>query len=142
MNVIISMIAVLSLSSCAVQNPPQAPEFKCSPATGAALQDGVPAQITYYRDILPILSSSKDGAAYKCTTCHAHYGEPNGLNNVGEVDRIVESLETGRMPRGGDRVPKERINLIRTWQLQGFQNGQPSDKPAQLAAPAQTKCSQ
>jgi len=141
-NVIISMIAVISLSSCAVQNPPQAPGFTCSPATGAALQDGVPAQITYYRDILPILSSSRDGAAYKCTTCHAHYGEPNGLNNVGEVDRIVESLETGRMPRGGDRVPKERINLIRTWQLQGFQNGQPSDTPAQLAAPSQTKCSQ
>lgn len=142
MKVVLALLIAAAATACAAQNPPPAPELSCSPAkTGAALQGGMPAQITFYKDVLPILSSNKAGAAHKCTTCHAHYNDPNGLNNVGEVDRIVEALETGRMPRGGDRVPKEKINLIRTWQLQGFQNGSPSDTPSQLAVPASTKCS-
>ncbi len=76
--------------------------------------------VTFYGDVLPFLSSNAAGSAYKCTTCHAHYNAPDGLNSVGEVDRMINAMESGRMPRGGDPVPADKVALLRKWQLQGF----------------------
>lgn len=86
--------------------------------------DGTKA-VTFYGDLLPILSSNVADHSYKCTTCHAHYAKPKGLNNVEEVERVVESMRSGRMPRGGDPVPAEMIELFTMWRIQGFQEGSP-----------------
>ncbi|TWW07947.1 hypothetical protein E3A20_29240 [Planctomyces bekefii] len=81
--------------------------------------------VTFYGDLLPVLSSNESGAVYKCVTCHAHYGKPEGLSSVLEIERIVTSLKNGRMPRGGDPVPADKIELFSVWRLQGFQSGSP-----------------
>ncbi len=80
-------------------------------------------QITFYQDVLPILKANTAGHSFKCTTCHAHYSEPEGLNSVPEINRIIDSMESGWMPRSSDRVPKELISVFRTWQKHGFRTG-------------------
>ncbi len=88
-------------------------------------------QVTFYGDLLPILSSVEDGKVYKCTTCHAEMGKPDGLNTVTKLGRAIESMENGRMPRPGNAVPPAKIELFRIWQLQGFQEGDKnSPKPS------------
>lgn len=79
--------------------------------------------ITFYQDILPILQANTADHSYKCTTCHAHYAEPEGLNNVPEINRIIDSMESGRMPRSNNKVPKQLIDMFRTWQRHGFRTG-------------------
>jgi hypothetical protein len=79
--------------------------------------------INFYQDILPILQANTAGHSYKCTTCHAHYAEAEGLNNVPEINRIIDSMETGRMPRSNNKVSKKFIDMFRTWQKQGFRTG-------------------
>lgn len=81
------------------------------------------AAVTFYGDLLPILASVKTDEVYKCTTCHAHYLKPAGMNNVRELERVVESMRLGRMPRVGNAVPADKIDLFTTWRLQGFQEG-------------------
>ena len=80
-------------------------------------------ELTFYQDILPILKANVAGHSYKCTTCHAHYSEPEGLNSVLEINRITDSMESGRMPRSNNRVPKELIDVFRAWQKLGFRAG-------------------
>lgn len=100
-----------------------------TPATASTLyiQGAGPKvdQVTFYQDILPILSANVRGKNYKCITCHAHYTNPDGLNNVPEIERIVASLKSGSMPRSNDRVPPKYIELFDVWRLQGFGVGDP-----------------
>lgn len=120
----VTTLALLLLSGCSGSVSPQAevPTPACSPSSSAlALEDS--DGVTFYGDLLPVLSSNKSGEVYKCTTCHAHYGKPDGMNNVRELERVVESMRSGRMPRGGDRVPAALIELFSMWRLQGFKDG-------------------
>jgi hypothetical protein len=84
-------------------------------------------QLTFYQDILPILKANTAGHSYKCTTCHAHYSEPDGLNSVPEINRIIDSMESGRMPLSSNRVPKKLIDVFRVWQKHGFRTGNRND---------------
>jgi hypothetical protein len=148
---VVALLTVLA-PSCANDPPPPPPDLAaCAAAPSAAsLADGdgtatgagsatgagtgttasgTPPQVTFFGDLLPILSSNERGAAYKCTTCHAHYAQPSGLSSVAEVDAIVQAMTDASMPRGGDAVPREKIVLFRQWQLQGFQTGRPQSLP-------------
>ena len=90
------------------------------------LETATASPVTFYGDLEPILNSSAPGAAYKCTTCHAAYAQVDGMNNVTELNCVVAAMTEGSMPRGGDRVPADKIQLFRSWQIQGFQAGTPS----------------
>lgn len=85
----------------------------------------LPKEVTFYGDLLPILRSSTRGEAYKCATCHPDFLTPDGMNSIPKIEGIVGSMKNGRMPRGGDLVPPEKIKLFTTWQLQGFRPGVP-----------------
>ena len=140
---------MLLLAACSQQAQPQvgvtipsssdcAPRPKTGTSTGGGVAElvadnSIPRQITFYGDLLPILSSQTSGAVFKCTTCHADYGDPEKMNNVLTVNQIVEALEIGRMPRGGNLMPKAKIQLFRTWQLQGFQVGTIGSHPSAAA---------
>ena len=109
-------------------------QSSCEPAVAAG--ESVPIKprnpslpVTFYGDLLPILASNAKPRIYKCTTCHAHYNQPSGLGNVPEIERIVKSLETKYMPRGGDPVPAAEIELFTLWRLQGFKE-RPDVKPS------------
>lgn len=93
-------------------------------------------QVTFYGDLLPILSSVKDNEIYKCTTCHAEMAKPDGLNTVTKLNRAIESMENGRMPRPGNPVPKAKIELFRIWQLQGFQEGDKNNPKPSKPSPS------
>ncbi len=147
----LAILSLLLLAGCAEQQSPQIATTANCPAktAGSGLTDPAaattPRQITFYGDILPILSSQETGKVYKCTTCHADYGKIEKLSNVLEVDRVIESMTVGRMPRGGTKVPKESIQLFRDWQLQGFQAGTPQaaangHSENQTATPAASNC--
>ena len=137
-------MAILLFTACNDAPPVESAAPNCG-EVGGALADPDPDTetgavepdfITFYGDLLPILSSNGKDQAYKCTTCHAHYMKPSGLNNVREVERIVESLRSGRMPRGGDPVTSAKIELFSMWRLQGFKEGIPKREsaPGQLDA--------
>ena len=105
---------------------------KCTTTSGAGLVDSDDSgvkKVTFYRDLLPILTANTRQRPYKCTTCHAHYETPEGLSNVPEVERIVDSLNKGRMPRSNSRVSEDEIKLFESWRLQGFLPGDPKDAP-------------
>lgn len=121
-----STLVGLALLACAEPARVDSTNPGCTSSTGATLAsegDAEPKVITFYGDILPILSSNAADSTYKCTTCHAHYSKPKGMNNVPELERVVESMRSGRMPRGGDPVPADKIELFTMWRLQGFQEG-------------------
>lgn len=80
-------------------------------------------EVTFYGNILPILSSTATGSNYKCTTCHAHYTSPSELSTVPELQRVVTAIRNGTMPRGGDRLPAEKVALFERWRDQGFKAG-------------------
>jgi hypothetical protein len=88
---------------------------------------GKARQVTFYGDILPVLSADSRSRSYKCTTCHAHYREPEGLNSVPEIERIIESMKEGRMPRSTTKVTAAEIELFDVWRLQGFSVGRKPD---------------
>jgi hypothetical protein len=96
----------------------------------AVQRSSTPAVVTYWGDLWPILRSNRRGYVYKCTTCHAEYNDPKSLVNAGEVARVVESMRSGRMPRGGDAVPAGFIQLFSEWRLQGFKLGEPGQGPS------------
>jgi hypothetical protein len=105
----------------------------CTPVSGS--KDSVydlqaaDRQVTFYKDLLPILTSNSEGKHYKCTTCHAHMNQPEGLNSVAKVEDSIKSMRNGTMPRSNSRVTEEEILLFELWRLQGFQPGDPSDTP-------------
>lgn len=93
--------------------------------------------VTFYKDIYPIVTSSKSGEAYKCATCHASYFDPQGLANVSEIEMAVAAMRSGRMPpQGGDRVKEEYIQKFIEWRLTGFAVGDRSQIPVNTIDPS------
>ena len=121
--------------ACQHQNsiPPEPAKQDCaSPSAGVAGASQAAAgdedrQITFYRDILPILTSNTKGKVYKCTTCHSQYAKPEDVASVDEVEAIVASLKSGKMPRAGNAVAPGEIELFTKWRLMGFQTGKKAD---------------
>ena len=120
------LIIAATLAACN-GTPAIKPPAKCASANSSTALSLADQTVTFYKDILPILSSQQTGKVYKCTTCHAHYAKPEGLNNVPELNRVVESMRNGRMPRVGTRVPEDSIKLFSAWQIQGFPAGEPAN---------------
>lgn len=149
----ISNVLALALTALAAScnEPPQQQSQtpQCTPSKAASLDetaaqsedDTEPStEVTFYGDLLPILASVETGKVYKCTTCHAHYEKPDGMNNVRELERVVESMKIGRMPRVGDRVPSAKIELFTMWRLQGFKDGTPKTAArSDSTSPAQSQ---
>jgi hypothetical protein len=81
-------------------------------------------RVTWYDDVLPILTSTIPGEKYQCVTCHTDYGEPKTLKKIrpgglSEVGHMVASMREGGqafMPRIGDRVPDRYVTMLKTWE--------------------------
>ncbi|MCD0460907.1 c-type cytochrome domain-containing protein [Roseiconus lacunae] len=123
--------------------------------------DGMAGDLVSFKDdVAPILSA-------KCGSCHvnrsqgrfslASYavlmkGPPEGVVVfAGDVvgSRLIETIETGDMPRGGGRVSPEELKTLKDWVLQGakFDGEDPNAtiagagttrEPAMAAAPTPT----
>lgn len=141
MRYVVAIFTVSALLGCSSPVPVQSTPAPTCQSTGATLadektdksEDDVDAAeaddvVTFYGDLLPILDADEGTTVHKCTTCHAHYAKPEGLNSVREVESVVESMRNGRMPRVGTRVPNEQIELFNKWRLQGFKVGVPKPK--------------
>lgn len=127
-------VGCMQQPSIDAQTPP------CTTASGSGGAYGLEAgedtgagtavrQVTFYKDLLPILTANSGKRTYKCTTCHAHMKEPEGLNSVSKIEETIDSMTKGRMPRSNARVTPAEIKLFDLWRLQGFQAGDPSDTP-------------
>ncbi len=59
--------------------------------------------------------------AETCTRCHSGAGAPAGIDTSNfagvkaNLNAIFNSIETGRMPRGGPPVSNDNINLVAAW---------------------------
>jgi hypothetical protein len=126
-------------TACMNQASIEAETPTCTPASssngGVYDLQAADRQVTFYKDLLPILTSNSEGKNYKCTTCHAHMNQPEGLNSVAKVEDSIRSMRNGTMPRSNSRVTEEEIQLFDLWRLQGFQPGDPSDTPPADATP-------
>jgi hypothetical protein len=135
----ITFLFFTTLASCKEAAPPPVPESyvkatKCSSDNGGAqlnLQDS--GELTFFKDVLPILDSRKTGEVYKCTTCHSAYRQPDGSNSVDKIEQIISAIsEGGSMPTSGDKVKPEYIEKIRQWQVEGFVSGDISQFKANI----------
>jgi hypothetical protein len=126
-------------STCGTSATQATPAPPSGPPAVASLTDPTTKtpsvkQITFYGDLLPILNSVQTGAVYKCTTCHANYATPDGMNSQDELNRVVQSMQDGSMPRSGQLVPQALIDEFKVWGVEGFPPGDPSSTPAQLSS--------
>jgi len=107
--------------------------------------------VSFTMDVAPLLVAN-------CAACHiresrgglslANFealsrGSENGtvlFPGDGMASRLYEVLDTGDMPRGGNRLPDEVLATIRTWIDQGakFDGPDPSVAIAEMAAPSGT----
>lgn len=91
-------------------------------------------RITFYGDVLPILSSRGEGRKYDCTSCHSEYKNPNTLLQDGEIDRMLHAMrgvDSSFMPRIGDRVPDNYLQMLRKWKLNPIM-GEPYETQVRL----------
>jgi hypothetical protein len=88
------------------------------------------SRVSFYGDLYPILNSNFRNRVYKCSTCHAEYNDPVKLANVPELVRVIDSMKSLRMPRGGDPVPAAMIDLFSKWRFDGFTVGKLGDNPS------------
>jgi mono/diheme cytochrome c family protein len=97
---------------------------------GASLPDGSTTMVSFTKEVAPLLTS-------KCGRCHvsasrgnfsaASYaalmkGPPEGVVVfAGDVigSRLIETIETGDMPRGGARVSAAELKTLKDWIAQG-----------------------
>ncbi len=130
---------------------PKRPEPKVDPkpTPGDAPMD--PNMISFSKQVAPILAG-------KCGNCHTTQsrggfnlatfeslmkGPPEGVvifagDTVGS--RLIETIETGDMPRGGGRVSPAELKLLKDWIIQGakFDGEDPKAPIGGGAAPAAT----
>ncbi len=124
------------------ERPTASPPGDSAPA--APMTDGV----SFSKDVAPIL-------AQRCGQCHVR-GSRGGFNLAsyaalmkgppagvvvfaGDVigSRLIETIETGDMPRGGGRVSPDELKTLKEWIAQGakFDGGDPNQSIA-AAAPS------
>ena len=91
--------------------------------------------VTFYKDVLPILTSSRPGANYRCTVCHASYADYQQVSRPAVANAIVDSIAMHRMPLTGDSVTARDFEIIRAWVAGGLVAGQPIAAPGKTANP-------
>lgn len=128
-NLLAGVVLVATLvSACEESTPPPTPVAGCRTSSagskeqnsGASLTLADEQKIDFKKDILPILSSNKDGEVYKCTTCHAGYTKEETFSNREKIDDMVAQVEGLKMPLNGDEMHKDQIALIKKWADQKF----------------------
>ena len=98
------------------------------PATTAVTQ----REVSFAEEVLPILEKY-------CVECHSEESAELGLKldtyegvmggsdygtvvEAGDVESLlVEMIESGDMPDGGDPMPAEELNVIKAWVTEGAQ---------------------
>ena len=94
------------------------------PATGqpAVQPSAAMAEVSFVKDVAPILNS-------KCGNCHVNQKRGNfSLVSFNEIStgggviqgdpmtsRIVEVIESGEMPKGGGKVSKSELEVLKNW---------------------------
>jgi hypothetical protein len=108
------------------------PTPRATPSPSDSVQDRIQNAsgnaVTFYKDILPLLTTNLPDRQYECTQCHASYGDPNGVAKARVVDDIIASVESGFMPMNeGPRMRKEEIEILKLWRRSGMQIGTPNN---------------
>lgn len=147
---IVIAILVLALSACASApeaTPASAPEVSevavepspepevAEPEPAAAEEEAAPAEepaaemVSFANDVMPIFEAS-------CTTCHgdqrkgglsvATYAELMAGNVItagdGQGSRLIQLIESGKMPARGDKLTAEQVQIISDWVNQGAED--------------------
>jgi hypothetical protein len=128
-NLLAGVVLVATLvSACEESTPPPTPVAGCRTSSSGAKEQTSGANLTladepkidFKKDILPILSSNKDGEVYKCTTCHAGYTKEETFSTREKIVDMVAQVEGLKMPLNGDEMHKDQIALIKKWADQKF----------------------
>jgi mono/diheme cytochrome c family protein len=125
--VLVALIAVFALAACGS-------DTTSAVSTNVASVPTLSSPVSYAKDIDPILQNS-------CFNCHggertsralsvATYdtlmkGSQNGAVVIaGDPDnsKLLQSILSGKMPKKGDKLTAEQIQLIRQWIAEGAQN--------------------
>ncbi len=113
-----SIFLVFVISSCTSRNEEEYFAVQTVDTTGN--NQDTTTLVSYQNDIAPIIAGN-------CSGCHQGGAQSGGvsMNNYAEfsskVDRVVVMISktTGFMPKGGQKLPAAKIELINTWKNQG-----------------------
>jgi mono/diheme cytochrome c family protein len=107
------------LTSCSTTAAPGAPTAATLPASGVT---------SFKSNVAPLLTS-------KCVSCHTPAGrgardmvfqDAAGQTDYAQtkagIDRIISSVESGKMPQGGPALTTAEIGTLVAWQKDGMPN--------------------
>ncbi len=120
--VLLTIILVLT-KACTVASPQIGQCASPSSVSDVTLA----ADVTWYKDILPMMLSKEVGTHYQCASCHDYDKKPELV--ISEIDNILRSLRGEGlvlMPRAGDRWPDQAIEKLEVWSKKPLL-GNPSD---------------
>lgn len=125
--------------------PPAADSPTPSPRPTKPEPEPADQGVSFSSDVAPIL-------VQKCGNCHVQRNQGNfslanfellmrGIPGVGVVvfpgddvgSRLIETIETKDMPRGGGSVPDDQLEILRTWVKQGAKFDGPSPRAPLVA---------
>ena len=105
------------------------------------------AKVSFVKDVAPILNS-------KCGNCHVNQKRGNfsllTFNEIStgggviagepETSRLIEVIESGEMPKGGGKVSKAELNVLKNWISAGgkYDGDSQTQSIASLTAPMET----
>jgi len=101
----------------------------CTSDSPDDLEGAIPANVTYREHVQPIIAAN-------CLSCHGEpqrNGAPMPLTDYSKVKQAIEERglldrisrpqgAEGMMPNGGTRLPQTKIDIIKKWRDQEFQN--------------------
>lgn len=110
--------------------------IKCRPLLSPKMADGEPGGISFTKDVAPLFVT-------KCGRCHVTARRGNfsmstyaGLMKGSEGGKVlfpgeeggplIESIESGDMPRGSGKVSEEQLATLKKWILEGAKFDGPS----------------
>ena len=98
------------------------PALSDLPAAGSPATTDLKGAVSFVKDVAPILNS-------KCGNCHVNQKRGNfSLVNFNEIStgggviqgdpatsRLIEVIEDGEMPKGGGKVSKQELEVLKNW---------------------------
>jgi len=98
------------------------PALKELPKMSAADSDASATKVSFVKDVAPILNS-------KCGNCHVNQKRGDfslvTFNEISvgggviagepETSRLIEVIESGEMPKGGGKVSKAELDVLKNW---------------------------
>lgn len=116
-------------------------------STTADKPDAATKDVSFVKDVAPILNA-------KCGNCHVNQKRGNfslvTFNEIStgggviagepETSRLIEVIESGEMPKGGGKVSKEELDVLKKWITDGgkYDGDNQAQSIANLAAPMMT----